>query len=160
MRLLPLLLLTVALPGCATLVEGTSQSMTVTTNPAGASCTLDRQGERLGAIAPTPGTLRVDKSKNDMAVTCAKEGYQTATTSHSPKFVGTTFGNLIAGGLIGVVVDAASGANFRYPDEVRVDLAPTAPPVAGLSPEVAPHAAPTGTVANPFRSARYAEGGS
>ena len=131
MRLLPILLLTGMLPGCATLVEGTSQSMTVATTPAGAACTLDRNGERLGTIAPTPGSLRVDKSKNDVSVTCAKEGYQTATTSHSSKFVGTTFGNILAGGVVGVLVDAASGANFQYPNEVQVELAPVAPAVAG-----------------------------
>ena len=154
MRLLPLLLLTGMLPGCATLVEGTSQSMTVATTPPGAACTLDRNGERLGTIAPTPGSLRVDKSKNDVTLTCAKEGYQTATTSHSPKFVGTTFGNIIAGGLVGVVVDAASGANFRYPNEVQVELAPMAPPVAGFAPAVTPYAtAPIiTTVPNPFRA--------
>lgn len=154
MRLLPILLLTGMLPGCATLVEGTSQSMTVATTPAGAACTLDRNGERLGTIAPTPGSLRVDKSKNDVSVTCAKEGYQTATTSHSSKFVGTTFGNILAGGVVGVLVDAASGANFQYPNEVQVELAPVAPAVAGLGPTVTPDTVAPISIAvpNPFRA--------
>lgn len=64
--------------------------------------------------------MRLDKSKNDLSVTCAKDGYQTATTVHAPSFGGATFGNIIAGGVIGVVVDAASGANYSYPDDIRL----------------------------------------
>jgi len=91
-------------------------------------------GTRVGAISATPGSVRLDKSKNDLAVTCSKEGYQTATVSHASSFNGTTFGNIIAGGVIGVIVDAASGANFNYPDDIRLDMAanpaPSLPPLA------------------------------
>ncbi len=122
------------LSACATLVDGSSQSVTVSTNPPGASCTLDR----VGAIPATPGSVRVDKSKNDLSVTCAKDGYQTATVAHPPSVGAATFGNIIAGGVIGVVVDAASGANYTYPDDIRIDLAanpaPVLPPVALQAP--------------------------
>ena len=132
------------LSACATLVNGSSQNVTVSTNPPGASCTLDRVGARVGAIPATPGSVRVDKSKNDLSVTCAKGGYQTATVAHPPSFGAATFGNIIAGGVIGVVVDAASGANYTYPDDVRVDLAanptPAAPPMALQAPLNGPEA--------------------
>lgn len=111
------------LSACATLVNGSSQNVTVSTSPPGASCTLDRVGARVGAIPATPGSVRLDKSKNDLSVTCSKDGYQTATTAHAPSFSGATFGNIIAGGVVGVVVDAASGANYSYPDDIRIDLA-------------------------------------
>lgn len=125
----------VLLPGCATLVNGTNQTVTVSTTPPGASCTLDRMGERVGAIGSTPGSLRIDKSKHDLSVTCSKEGYQTASTTQSASFNGATFGNLIAGGIIGIVVDASSGANFSYPPDIRMDLPPLAArsaPIAGV----------------------------
>lgn len=122
------------LAACATLVNGTSQTVTVSTTPTAASCTLDRMGTRVGAIAATPGSVRLDKSKNDLAVTCSKDGFQTATVSHASSFGGATFGNIIAGGIIGVVVDAASGANYSYPDDIRLDMAanpaPSLPPIA------------------------------
>lgn len=54
------------LSGCATIIEGTGQSINVTTAPPGANCTIDRAGARLGQVSPTPGTLRIDKSKNDI----------------------------------------------------------------------------------------------
>lgn len=110
--------------GCATIIEGTSQSVMITSDPAGASCNLDRQGLRLGQVSPTPGSVHIDKSKNDISVACNREGYQPAVVTQSPKFVGTTFGNIVAGGLIGVVVDASTGANYEYPNEIRVPLAP------------------------------------
>ncbi len=34
----------IAVAGCATVFEGTSQEITVNTNPAGASCVFERQG--------------------------------------------------------------------------------------------------------------------
>ena len=113
---------TVLLPACATVVEGTSDNVTLSTNPAGATCTVDRNGERVGVVATTPGSIRLHKSRHDLVVACTKRGYQPSTVTASSRFTGTTFGNILAGGAVGVVVDAASGANNRYPSEVRVDL--------------------------------------
>jgi len=109
------------LSGCATIINGTSQSMTVATSPPNATCAVDRMGERIGMVQ-TPGSLRVDKSKNSLTVTCAKPGYQTASVTRSPSFSLVTLGNAIAGGVIGVGVDFATGANFKYPEEVQMGL--------------------------------------
>ena len=79
------------LPACATVVEGTSDTITLSTTPAGATCTVDRNGERVGAVAATPGSLRLSKSRHDLNVTCTKEGYQLATTTASSRFTGATF---------------------------------------------------------------------
>lgn len=128
------------LSACATLVNGSSQNVTVSTTPPAASCTLDRVGSRVGAISSTPGSVRLDKSKNDLSVTCSKDGFQTATIVKAPSFSGATFGNIIAGGVIGVVVDAASGVNYSYPDDIRLDMAanpmPTLPPMALQAPSI------------------------
>ena len=124
----------VLLSACATIVNGSSQTITVSTAPPGATCTVDRMGARIGAIAQTPGSVRLDKSKNDLSVTCSKPGYQTATVVKAPSFGGATFGNLIAGGIVGVVVDAASGANYEYPGDIRLDLAANAPPPLAMQP--------------------------
>ncbi len=121
------------LPGCATIFEGTSQSVSIATDPPGADCTINRKGERIGQVNPTPGSIHIDKSKEDLSVTCNHIGYTTATVAESPAFQGTTFGNIIAGGVVGVVVDAASGANFLYPSEVRVNLAPNAQSAAPVA---------------------------
>ncbi len=139
MKNLQILALVALLPACATLVEGTSDTVTLSTNPAGAACTIDRNGQRIGAVPITPGSVRIGKSRHDLNVTCTKEGYQAATATTLSSFTGTTFGNVIAGGLIGVAVDAASGANSRYPSEVQLDLVedprPAAPsPLVAMGP--------------------------
>ena len=159
MRTAVLLLACLSLPACATLVEGTNQSVTVSTDPPGASCILSRHGETVGAIALTPGSVQVSKSKDDVSVACQRQGFQTATVSRSPSFGGATFGNIIAGGVVGVVVDAASGANYTYPSEIHVSLAPVQPApamVAGLptstSVPVVPAATPV-SVAAPVQGA-------
>ena len=115
------------LSGCATIMSGTDQTVTVSTTPPAATCVLDRVGSRIGAIPLTPGSVRIDKSRNDISVTCVKEGFQTAVISHSSRFNGATFGNIIVGGVIGVLVDASSGANFNYPADIRLDMAAVSP---------------------------------
>ncbi len=75
----------------------------------------------------------MDKSKNDLVVTCSKPGYETASITQSPKFVGTTFGNILLGGGIGVIVDASTGANYEYPAQINLEMAVNAPPPAASS---------------------------
>ena len=84
MQRFAVLALVALLPACATVVEGTSDTVTLSTTPAGATCTVDRNGERVGAVAATPGSLRLSKSRHDLNSTCTKEGYQPSTTTASP----------------------------------------------------------------------------
>ena len=53
----------------------------------------------------------------------------------NPRFNGATFFNILLGGIVGMTVDIASGANNTYPPEVRVGLAPnpSAPPPAPVA---------------------------
>ena len=115
---------TAGLSACATIVEGSGQAMNVATTPAGAACDLQRKGTHLGTIAPTPGTMRIEKSKDDITVTCNKDGFQPTSISHTPRFVGTTFGNLLVGGVVGFIVDASTGANYVYPTDTQIQLVP------------------------------------
>jgi hypothetical protein len=127
-RTFPLAIIALAmLGGCATIIEGTGQSIGIATSPPGATCTVTRAGITLGQVASTPGSIRIDKSKDDLQVTCGAPGYQTATIAQSPSFSGTTFGNIIAGGVVGAVVDASSGANYYYPPQIVLTLPPAAP---------------------------------
>ena len=124
LRLLAVLLAPLWLANCATIVEGTDQSVTVSTSPSGASCEMKRKGTIIAVVKPTPGAANIEKSKDNVTVTCEKEGYQTAATALRSEFQGMTFGNIIFGGLIGVAIDAGSGAMNEYPASVRLTLAP------------------------------------
>lgn len=129
------------LSGCATIVNGSSQMVTITTTPPSAACMLDRIGTRLGVIPQTPSSLRIDKSKNDLSVTCSKEGFAMASVTKSPRFSGATFGNLLVGGAVGVVIDVASGANYAYPNTIELALIPTGQTVAAVPSVASPSAA-------------------
>jgi hypothetical protein len=78
----------------------------------------------------SPGSVTVHKTKTDLNVHCTKDGFQDATITAPSKFGGATFGNVIAGGLIGAGVDAASGANYYYDTPITVPLAPMPNPPA------------------------------
>jgi ABC-type Fe3+-hydroxamate transport system substrate-binding protein len=114
----------VALSGCATIVEGTTQSVSVSTPPEqGAQCTLvNSQGTW---YVTSPGSTTVHKTKTDLDVTCNKPGYQTGHVVAASHFAATTAANVLAGGVIGLGVDAASGTNYYYNSPILVPLGPT-----------------------------------
>jgi len=110
--------------GCATIVKGHSQQINVVTHPPGAVCDLQRDGSSIATVNPTPGTATVDKSRRDLAVICRKPGYLTADGKVASKFHPMTFGNILFGGIIGIGIDAASGAMTEYDENVTVRLIP------------------------------------
>src|SRR3546814_7416283 len=78
----------------------------------------------LAVVNPTPGTVQIEKSKDTITVRCKKEGFfETAETLDS-EVQGMTFGNILFGGIIGVAVDASSGAMNQYPSSVTIALVP------------------------------------
>jgi hypothetical protein len=131
------LLLLAVLPctACSSIIEGTSQEIAINTNPAGATCTLIREGQPIGSVASTPGAVLIKKTKYDITVECDKAGYTKATYLNHSGSAGATVGNIIAGGGIGWAIDSASGADNKYDSPVNVTLvpAPTAPAVSATS---------------------------
>ena len=120
------------LPGCATIVTGTSQPVAVDSEPAGATCKVTQDGYPLGTVLSTPGVVSVRKGGGSLDVACSKPGYQMARQSVPFGLQGWVFGNVIIGGLVGVVVDFSTGAAFEYAPETTLAL-PVDPAVAALS---------------------------
>ena len=111
--------------GCATLVSGTSQSVLVDViNAKGATCTgIDKRGRRY-YWPNTPSATTVHKGDGPMILTCEKKGFKKTTHSFDETLVSATLGNIILGGGIGILVDAASGAAQEYPTKVSVLMEP------------------------------------
>ena len=133
----------VAVSGCATIVNGTHESVSVNTSPVQDSqCTLtNSQGTW---YVKSPGSVDVHKTKTDLDITCKHDGYADGHVVAVSKFGAATFGNVIAGGLIGAGVDAASGANYSYDSPITV---PLGAPVAAAAP--APDAKPVASATTP-----------
>ena len=109
---------------CATLTEGTTQTILVSSEPGGANCEISREGLMVGTVAATPSIVTVDKDSAPLAFRCKKTGYVDTREAVDAKFIGTTAGNLLLGGIIGIAIDAGSGANNEYPAQVLVKLIP------------------------------------
>jgi len=125
----------VGVSGCATVIKGTSQSVAITTPPTeGAQCVLPSKEENWQITSP--GVATVQKSKEDIQVRCEKPGWQTATATIPSNFQGWTLGNLLIGGVIGVGVDAATGAMNEYPGAFQVPMQPdpNAAPASNMQP--------------------------
>jgi hypothetical protein len=107
------------LSGCATVINGTSQPVGFQSDPTGAEIELVTG---LKCITPCEYSM---KRGDDSRVTFSKPGYEPVTVYIQSRTGGSIAGNLIAGGIIGGVVDASNGAsNHLYPDPVSVRLVP------------------------------------
>jgi hypothetical protein len=140
-KILALACLGVALSGCATVIKGSTEQVAVSTSPvSGATCELSSsEGEW---TVTTPGTANVGLTKHDLEVQCDKPGYQQAKATVPSGFQVWTVGNVLIGGLIGIAIDAGTGAMNEYPHSVDVPMspettgaaAPTPAPTASSSP--------------------------
>jgi hypothetical protein len=128
MKLNCALLLLVSLSACSTIIEGRSQQIMVNTNPSGANCNIFRNGDKIGSIIDTPGSAYIEKTKYDIKIECNKKHYQTATYMNHSGTAGATWGNIVAGGLIGWGVDSATGSDNKYETPVNITLVPEEKP--------------------------------
>ena len=134
---------TLMLPGCASIISGSTDDVSVSTSPPGADCTLYREGKNIGRINPTPGTVQVSRSWQDIIAECKKDGYDVANATAASGLNGWVFGNIIfglLGGPIGAAIDSGTAAATGYDDEVWVSLSPTAAPEPQPEAQPAPMA--------------------
>lgn len=109
----------VSLGGCATVLNGTNMDMQFQTNPDGATVEFPS-----GLTCKTPCEVEMKRGK-DAIVTISKVGYKTEKVYIQSRLSGSTFGNIIAGGVIGGVVDGTNGAsNHLYPRPAYITLVP------------------------------------
>jgi hypothetical protein len=132
MRCLGVLALCAVMGGCASITRGTTENISIASTPSGAEATIT--GLEVPTACVTPCAI-VAKRNADIAVTFQKEGYEPQTvqlTTEVPATGAAGFaGNIIAGGLVGMGVDAVTGAATDHkPNPVVVTLQPLAPPPA------------------------------
>lgn len=94
--------------GCATVTNGTHQDLTVTSQPEALCVSIN--GEPQGA---TPAVIPLPRNKT-YVVEVQYEGYQPYQVTVVPVMSGMVWGNLMAGGLIGMAVDSGTGAGYEH----------------------------------------------
>lgn len=143
---LPVLFLAL-LGGCASIVDGSNQSLSVDTTSqgkelAGAECALTNDKGKW--FVTTPGTVTVHRSYDAMNVKCTDAGYEPAIATSASSTKAMAFGNILFGGLIGAGVDISTGAAYDYPALITVPMMPE--PAAMPTPaQATPQAAPPAT---------------
>ncbi|WP_245436487.1 translation initiation factor 2 [Methylobacterium sp. V23] len=124
------MLIAVSVGACGSITRGTTEKMAFLTEPSGATMTSTK-----GYACPaTPCSLEVDRS-DAFDVTFAKPGFQPALIPVRTQVVGAgaagMAGNVLAGGVIGIGVDAYTGAALDHtPNPVSAVLVPEARPGA------------------------------
>ncbi|HEX8379141.1 MAG TPA: hypothetical protein VF619_01175 [Allosphingosinicella sp.] len=116
---------TMLLPACATVTRGTSQKYVIESEPPQADVALST-----GQKCVTPCKLKL-KRKHGFTATFNKPGYAQQEAQVKSKFSGggaaAGAGNILAGGVIGAVVDGTNGSlNNLTPNPLMVTLVPLA----------------------------------
>lgn len=112
----------VLLTGCASIVSGSNQTISVMTTPrSGAHCTIANTKGRW-YVPETPGSVVVHRAYGDLFVTC-KKGHRKGFVRVKSATKGMAFGNVFFVGLIGSGVDTADVATaYDYPQQITVPL--------------------------------------
>ncbi|MDO9285453.1 MAG: PDZ domain-containing protein [Aquabacterium sp.] len=125
-----------ALQGCASIVSGSTQVVSVDTPGCpGARCELSNDKGKY-FVTSTPGTVTLGRSYNNLQVTCTREGASSDPVSVASTTKGMAFGNILIGGVIGAGVDVSTGAAYDYPQFITVPMqcGPGAAPAVAAAP--------------------------
>ena len=106
-----------SLTGCATIINGSRQKVTVTSDPAGA---IVSDGKNCWT---TPATISLPR-KQAHPLFISKAGYKMQSVRLRQVASAAILGNiLLPGGFIGLGIDTISGAHFKLtPDKLHIQL--------------------------------------
>ena len=102
--------------GCATIVHGNRQTVTINSEPDGATVKID------GLKGKTPFSASLARN-NDYVVSIKKKGYKEEQVQITKSFSGLSIIGNILWLLVGVIIDFASGSAYNLsPTKVDVEL--------------------------------------
>ena len=117
MKSLTYLSLILLLSACGTIIHGTTQQIGFTSSPSKAVVSIN--GQESGT---TPLILDLER-KNNHIISIELDGYEEYETTLTRKVSGWVWGNIVFGGLIGLVVDASTGGMYELtPEQLEADL--------------------------------------
>ena len=123
MNLKNLLIITLSLglANCASITQGTTQSLIFDLDPSTTRCSLTREGDgEIGSISSKNNTISVGKDKDDIVVKCNAPGYKQKTM----RLVSSVSSAAVVGGLLldlGIT-DMITGAAYQYPGQTSIAL--------------------------------------
>lgn len=116
-KLALILISSVMFGGCATILKGKTQQVTILSNVEGAEIMIN--GESIGK---TPYTGQI-KRASDMTLTLSKVGYQAKTVTIDTTVEPIFFGNVVSGGPLGMTTDFGTGSMYKVSNStINIDL--------------------------------------
>jgi hypothetical protein len=120
------------LASCASIVSKTSYPVNITSSPAGCHVTVKDQNGSVVHQGTTPTSVKLSARGGYFkparySFEFSKRGLPSQTVNLTAEMDGWYFGNVLIGGLIGMlVVDPATGAMWQLPENVNAHLTPIA----------------------------------
>lgn len=109
--------LSLLLSSCATIISGSKQKVSFHSNPAQASIFIDEV-----EVGKTPFEIKLERNK-EHHVMIKLDGYQTYETNLTKKFNAWYLGNIVFGGIIGIIIDPITGAIYNLtPNDVKAEM--------------------------------------
>lgn len=115
--------------GCASIVHSGNRSISINTEPVGAKATISKQDGEVVTVQTTPCTVSLDPKKRyfvgqPYVLRLELAGYKSTQVELKPTMSGWYFGNIIFGGLIGMVaVDPVTGSMWNIePSKIQQKL--------------------------------------
>ena len=123
------------LTGCASIITHGDKTMPIKTTPSGATVEIkDLFKDKIVSKNTTPFQATLERGdgyflKKRYAINLSKDGYIQENIELSPELNWVYFGNILLGGLIGmVIVDPATGDMWQYSEDIiDVELYPDTP---------------------------------
>lgn len=126
-KMIMLSALACSLSSCATIISGSTQSVSVQTTPeVNATCTLKNK-KNTWTLNSAERSVVVDKAYSALDISCDDAVNRVGYSVVPSKTNGVVFGNVVLGGLIGGAVDMYTGAAYEYPDTIIVPLSTPTP---------------------------------
>lgn len=108
------------LTGCATIMSDNKSAVQIDTNPTGTICEV--KGENFTQTVTIPSNITIPAKASPVTITCSKEDYFPVSKTIETSMNGMIFGNIIFGGIPGVIIDLVTQSGFMYQDNVALHL--------------------------------------
>ena len=110
----------IELTGCATIFSDNKTAVQINTNPTDTICEV--KGENFTQKVNIPANVTIPAKASPVTIICSKEDYFPASKTIETSIDGMIFGNIIFGGIPGVIIDAVTKSGFKYEDTVALHL--------------------------------------
>ena len=111
------LTLAILLTGCASIMNGTTQGVGVSSSPTKARVIVDNK-----PLGETPLVAELSR-KDNHTIRIELDGYAPFEMALTRKTSGWVWGNIVFGGLVGLAVDAISGGLYKLtPEQVAANM--------------------------------------